>query len=49
MHTFMDNFHQDGRYSARIAIHQLELRREEKSIDQKYLSTSDLHTDYLNL
>ena len=30
MHTFMDNFHQGGKYSAQIAIHQAELRREEK-------------------
>ena len=28
MHTFMDNFHQGGKYSARIANHQAELRRE---------------------
>ena len=30
MHTFLDNFHQDGKYSAQIASHQAELRREEK-------------------
>ena len=30
MHTFMYNFHQGGKYSAHIAIHQAELRREEK-------------------
>ena len=28
MHTFMDDFHQGGRYSAQIASHQAELRRE---------------------
>ena len=35
MHTFLDNFHQDGKYSAQIAIHQAELRREENITDQK--------------
>ena len=29
MHTFLDNFHQGGKYSAQIAIHQAELRIEE--------------------
>ena len=39
MHTFLDNFHQGGKYSAQIAIHQEELRREETFTDQKlYLS-----------
>ena len=28
MHIFLDNFHQVGRYSAQIASHQVELRRE---------------------
>ena len=28
MHTFLDNFQQRGKYSAQIAIHQAELRRE---------------------
>ena len=37
MHTFMDNFHQGGKYSARIASHQVELRREEKFTDQKII------------
>ena len=27
MHTFLDNFHQGGKYSAQIASHQAELRR----------------------
>ena len=49
MHTIVDNFHQVGRYSDLIASHQAELRREEKSTDQKYLSISSLHNDYLNL
>ena len=35
MHTFMDNFHQGGKYSAQIASHQAELRREGKCNDQK--------------
>ena len=30
MHTFLDNLYQGGRYSYQIAIHQAELRREEK-------------------
>ena len=29
MHTFLDNFHQGGKYSAQIDSHQEELRREE--------------------
>ena len=34
MHTFIDNFHQGGKYSAQIASHQAELRREELFTDQ---------------
>ena len=49
MHTFLDNFHQCGRYSAQIASHQAELRREDKFTDQNALSISSLQTDYLNL
>ena len=30
MHTFLDNFHQGGKYSAQVASHQAELRREKK-------------------
>ena len=45
----MDNFHQGGKYSAHIASHQAELRREEKFTDQKSLNISSLQTDYLNL
>ena len=49
MHTFLDNFHQGEKYSAQIASHQAELRREEKFTDQKSLNISSLQTDYLNL
>ena len=38
MHTFLDNFHQSGNYSAQLASHQAELRREEKYPDQKFLN-----------
>ena len=30
MHIFLDNFHHDGKYSAQIASHHSELRREGK-------------------
>ena len=49
MHTFLDNFHQSGKYSSHIASHQEELRREEKSTDEKSLNISSLKTYYLNL
>ena len=49
MHTFLDNFHQGGKYSTQIASHQEELRIEEKFTDQKSLNISSLQTDYLNL
>ena len=49
MHKFLDNFHQGGKYSAQIATHQAELRREEKFTDQKLLNMSSLKTDYLDL
>ena len=49
MHTFLDNFHQGGKYSAQIASHQAELRREESFTNQKSLNISSLQTDYLNL
>ena len=49
MHTFLDNFHQSGKYSAQLASHQAELRREEKYPDQKCLNISSLQTYYLNL
>ena len=38
-----------GKYSAQIAIHQAELKREETFTDQKYLSIISLQTDYLNI
>ena len=49
MHTFLDNFKQGGKYSAQIAIHQEELKREEIFTDQKSLNISSLQTDYLNI
>ena len=49
MHTFLYNFHQGEKYSAHIAIHQAELKREEKFTDQKSLKISLLQTDYLIL
>ena len=49
MHTFLDNFHQSGKYSAQLASHQAELRREEKYPDQKCLKISSLQNDYLNI
>ena len=38
MHTFLDNFYQGGKYSAQIASHQEELRRDEKFTYQKSLN-----------
>ena len=49
MHTFLDNFHQSGKYSAQLASHQAELRRKGKYTDQKCLNISPLQTDCLNL
>ena len=49
MHTFLDKFHQGGKYSDQIASHQAKYRREEKFTDQKSLNISSLQTDYLNL
>ena len=49
MHTFLDNFHQGGKYSAQIASHQAELMREGNFTDQKYLSISSLQTDFINI
>ena len=49
MHKFLDNFHQGGKYSAQIASHQAEFRREEKFTDQKSLNILSLQTDYLNI
>ena len=42
MHTFLVNFHQSGKYSAKLASHQEELRREEKYLDQKCLNISSI-------
>ena len=47
MHTFLDNFHQGGKYSAKIASHHTELIREENFTDQKSLSILSLQTDFL--
>ena len=49
MHIFLDNFQQGGKYTAQIAIHQAELRREEHFTNQKYLSITSLQNDYLNI
>ena len=49
MQIFQDNFHQGGKYSAKIASHQSELRRQGNFTDRKKLSISSLQTDYLNL
>ena len=35
MHTFLDNYHQGGKYSTQMDSHQVELRREERFTDQK--------------
>ena len=48
MHTFLDKFHQSGKYSAQIPSHRAELRREDTFTDQKSLNISFLQTDYLN-
>ena len=37
-HTFLENLHNGGNYSAHIASHQQEFRRAEKFIDQKSVS-----------
>ena len=49
MLTFLDNFHQGGKYSAQIASHQAELSTEETFTDQKSLNISLIQNDYLNL
>ena len=45
----LDNFHQSGKYSAQLASHQAEFRREEKFTYQKSLNISSLQTDFLNI
>ena len=49
MHTVLGNFHQGVKYSAQIASHQSELRREETFTDQKSLNISSLQNDDLNI
>ena len=49
MHILLDNFQQGGKYTAQIAIHQAELRREEMFTDQKYVYITSLQNDYLNI
>ena len=49
MHTFLDNFLHSGKYSAQLASHQAELRREEMYPNRKCLNISALQTEYLNL
>ena len=49
MNIFLDNFHQGVKYTAQIASHQAELRREESFTDQKYLPITSLYIDHLNL
>ena len=49
MHIFLDNFHQDVKYTAQIVSHHEELRREEIFTNQKYLLITSLQTDYLNI
>ena len=44
MHTYLDNYHQSGKYSAQLASHQAELRREEIYPDQKCSSIFDQDT-----
>ena len=49
MHILLDRFRQGGKYSALVASHQAELKREGKFTDQKSLSISSLQNHYLNL
>ena len=49
MHIFLDKFHHGGKYNAQISSHQVELIRELKFTDQKYLYITYLQNDYLNL
>ena len=49
MQTFLDNFHQGVKYTAKIYIHQSELSREQKFAEQNILSITYLQTDYLNI
>ena len=49
MHMFLDNSHHGVEYSAQMASHQVELRREIKFTDQPFLSISSLQTYYINI
>ena len=49
MHNFSENFQKRDIYSDQIASHQEEFRGEENIVDQKSLSLSALHIDYLHL
>ena len=49
MHILLDKCSRHNKYSAQIASHQAELRREKRVTDQKSLSISYLQTDYLNI
>ena len=49
MRTYLDNFHQGGKYSAQVVSHQAELTREEKFTEKKSLNISSLQTNYLTL
>ena len=43
MHTFLDKFCQGGKYTAQIASHQAELRREERFTDQTFFYLLNLY------
>ena len=49
MHIFLDTFHQCGKYTAKTASNQAELRREGKFTDQKSLSNKSIQDEYLNI
>ena len=49
MHTFLDNFHQSGKYSAQSSSYQAKWRGDEKYHYQKCLNISSLQTECLSL
>ena len=49
MHTFLDHFQQGGKYSAQIASHQAELRREEKIVVSIGKMTRQTHPRVMTL
>ena len=49
MHILLDNFDQGGKYTAQIASHHAELRREGQFTDKKSLSVTPLQADCLNI